>query len=627
MFFRKPRKKPQDASPEVNILDRNVPTLHDLFVPDGIEEHSDMLTLGPSRYARTFVISLWPREIHVGWLEEIYSLGDVDVSVHIRPVPDRDVILALTRKIVDAQAQHSIETKRGSILHLPQLEQLIADLETIRRAIQNNQEKMFFCVAMINLHASSPEQLDEKTNTLCDILARKSTYARSLLFRQLEGMKSCLPVCNITIDDHWRNLTTGGVASMMPVATSDLSHTSGIWIGFNCSSQSPVFYNPYLRTSLPNPHILIVGNSGTGKTSLITVLMLRMAAIGVRSCAIDPENEFTLATSKAGGTVIKIKNGEFTGINPLEVDVEVDEDGTLRVPLLDKITDMKWLISVMVKGHGNRSLSPVELAIVEDSIREEYEALGITTDPDSLYDPNGKLPGGQFAAGPVKKPMPTLSSLVKRIGSKPGGEELALILRPFLRGGTLGMFDGQTSVDLVNAPIVDFAIREIRDEFTRLYCMFVILTWLWTKFCQKDRHLKMVPVDEAWRFMRYEDSAMYFSEIVRRGRKYNVSLVVSSQLLHEFINNEEGNSILGVCATSVLFQPHTTQTEITAEQFHLSEGARAFLETAGTGKCLFLLNRSISPVEVVLTPTEKAIIEEQKKINSGGGFELDAKAS
>lgn len=623
------RKQSKKEEPEKGayILEHNVPSLHDLFIPDGLEEQSDMIVLGPSRYARTFVISLWPRDIHIGWLDEIYSLGDVDVSVHIKPVPDRDVIMALTKKIVDAQAQYSIENKRGSILHLPELEQLIADLETIRRAIQNNQEKMFYCVAMINLHASSPEQLDEKTNTLGDILARKSTYTRSLLFRQLDGMKSCIPIGTIPIDDHWRNLTTGGVASMMPVATSDLSHTSGIWIGFNVSSQSPVFYNPFLRSALPNPHILVVGNSGTGKTSFITAGTLRMAAIGVRSCYIDPENEYTVATTRAGGTIVKIKNGEFAGINPLEVDVEEDEDGTLRVPLIDKITDMKWLISVMAKGHGNRPLSALELAIVEDSIREEYDFLEITTDPNSLYDPNGRLPDGQFAAGPVKKPMPTISSLVKRIGSKPGGEELALILKPFLLGGTLGMFDGQTSVDLVNAPIVDFAIREIRDEFTRLYCMFVILSWIWTKFCQKDRHLKMVPVDEAWRFMRYEDSAMFFSEIARRGRKYNVSLVVSSQLLHEFIKTEEGKSILGVCATSILFQPHTTQTEITAEQFHLSEGARQFLETAGIGRCLFLLNRAISPVEIVLTPTEKAIIEEQKAINNGKKMITNAKAS
>ena len=54
----------------------------------------------------------------------------------------------------------------GNILHLPELEKEITDLEELRMLIQTNQDKLFFATIFISLNAETLEELNEKTKIL-----------------------------------------------------------------------------------------------------------------------------------------------------------------------------------------------------------------------------------------------------------------------------------------------------------------------------------------------------------------------------------------------------------------------------------------------------------------------------
>ena len=49
----------------------------------------------------------------------------------------------------------------GNILHLPELEKQIADLEDLRMLIQTNQDKLFFITIFITLNAESLKESNE----------------------------------------------------------------------------------------------------------------------------------------------------------------------------------------------------------------------------------------------------------------------------------------------------------------------------------------------------------------------------------------------------------------------------------------------------------------------------------
>lgn len=191
----------------------NTPKLHDLLCPDGLEVDVDHLTLGPSRYSRTFVLAVYPRQIYVGWLDRIFSLGEVDLSVHIDPVPNRTAAVELTKNVSSARAQLMICQKRGDILQVPELEQVIYDLETTRSNIQTNRDKLFMAAIFITLHARSLEELNMKSDELEDILAAGTVQVRCLMSRQVNGLKATIPVNNPAISDYWRNTTTGNIAA------------------------------------------------------------------------------------------------------------------------------------------------------------------------------------------------------------------------------------------------------------------------------------------------------------------------------------------------------------------------------------------------------------------------------
>lgn len=82
----------------------------------------------------------------------------------------------------------------GNILHLPELEKQINDLEDLRMLIQTNQDKLYFASIFITLYANNLDELNEKTKVLENELNKKTAMIRTLTFRQLEGLKNMLPV-------------------------------------------------------------------------------------------------------------------------------------------------------------------------------------------------------------------------------------------------------------------------------------------------------------------------------------------------------------------------------------------------------------------------------------------------
>ncbi len=92
---------------------------------------------------------------------------------------------------------------------MPELEKQISDLEDLRMLIQTNQDKLFFATIFITLNAESLEELNDKTKILESELNRKTAMIRTLTFRQLEGLKTMLPVGEVPIPNNERNMVAG----------------------------------------------------------------------------------------------------------------------------------------------------------------------------------------------------------------------------------------------------------------------------------------------------------------------------------------------------------------------------------------------------------------------------------
>lgn len=258
--------------------------------------------------------------------------------------------------------------------------------------------------------------------------------------------------------------------------------------------------------------VLLVG----GKSVALKTLTARnIATTGCGAFFIDVEGEYSNLTKMLGGKVIKIEQGKPSGINPFEL--EADFKGKEKfLNILDKVAEIRALIATICRNYG-RTLTGTENTEIEIIVNQLYSERGITSDVNSLYEKKGgKLDNGKYVVGKIEKKMPTLTNFHDKLVQRGKCKELADILIPFLKGNSLGIFDCESKITS-SEDIICFDMSEIKDEFTKLYSSFVILTWVWQKYVLKNREKKKIIVcDEAWLFLKYQESADFLVNVARR---------------------------------------------------------------------------------------------------------------
>lgn len=233
---------------EIDIF-KNMPNVMDLLLPDTLQERKDYLCLGYNKYSRIFAMTVYPEQTWVSWLDDLFNIGNVNISVKIEPSSNGNVINQLTKKLVQSQSEYATYSRQGNILHLPELEKQISDLEDLRMLIQTNQDKLFFATIFITLNAETLQELNEKTKVLESELNKKTAMIRTLTFRQLEGLKTMLPTGDIPISNYERNMVAGGIATLIPISNPNLSHDKGIFVGRNMYTNAPIYVDTFCRST------------------------------------------------------------------------------------------------------------------------------------------------------------------------------------------------------------------------------------------------------------------------------------------------------------------------------------------------------------------------------------------
>ena len=238
-------EKYKKQNKEIDIFS-NIPTMADLILPDELQERKDYLSLGYNKFSRIFTMTVYPEQTWISWLDDLFYIGNINISVKIEPAQNGTVINQLTKKLVQSQSEYATYSRQGNILHLPELEKQIGDLEELRMLIQTNQDKLFFATIFITLNAESLEELNEKTKILESELNKKTAMIRTLTFRQLEGLKTMLPIGEVPIPNYERNMVAGGIGTLIPISNPNLSHDRGIFIGRNMYTNAPIYVDTFI---------------------------------------------------------------------------------------------------------------------------------------------------------------------------------------------------------------------------------------------------------------------------------------------------------------------------------------------------------------------------------------------
>lgn len=618
------KKSKKDISEKSNLKEKNnynklekdifskAPKLIELLVPDCIQENRDQIILGEQRYSRCFVLSTYPSRSYIGWLDRIFNkIGDINLSMIIETSSSDEVIKQLTKKVTILESEFQTYESKGNIEILSPLAKMKDDYERIRQQVQMKEDRLFYITILLRINARNIEELNAKTDILKSEFAKISAKVRTLNFRQMDALKANLPLNSSDIYDYERNIVAEGLATMFPISNSNAeSSPDGVLIGRNYFTGLPVYLDTF-SNELANPHMAILGESGAGKSVAMDIIGSRSVVTLNRQLAIlDNEGEYRRRVESLGGRVIKIKQGMPSGINIFDIDIEENEEGKEIVDIWGKVAEIRAILSGIIKNYMNRNLNGREIADIEVAVIETYEEKGITRDKESLYQKEAGRIEGKITLNKLKKKMPTLSDFQRILAKKENSKELSEILKGFLKGKTLGIFDCTSNIN-VNEQLLDFDLSEINDEVTKFYASLVITTWITEKYMKNTNNYnkKAIHIDEAWTLIKYEETANFMEVLARKARKRGVSLVIATQSPDELVNSAQGRAILNNCDTTLLMKQSPMSVDKIIEHFKLAEGTREFLLRCSPGEALLNRGGTVSAIKIQMLNRERDIIK------------------
>jgi len=308
--------------------------------------------------------------------------------------------------------------------------------------------------------------------------------------------------------------------------------SQGVYIGKTRFLHTPVFWDP---TKLINPHLAIIGITGSGKSYTVKTFLTRASLIwNTNAVILDWVGEYNEWVKQAGGRVINLARER---LNILDL---------VGLPKRSRIKQIVSALDILVdlKSYPNE----------RDDIEEALEAVYYKADSQkpslreaarALEKERQKKKTGKLVRADIEEALgdvcedgvcekPTLASVVRAL-ERAGKRKAARLLKRFTAEGT-DFFAGTSTMDIkkiTTSGLVCIDLHELPSEEMRSLAGLTILQYIKelmrAEGMQKDnKQVRLfVVLDEAWKIAQDERSDVI--AIVREGRKYNFSLVIATQ--------------------------------------------------------------------------------------------------
>lgn len=615
----------------------NVKDIKDLIAPAGINasstNHLEIFS-NINKYARTMIISVLPRMCTFPeFLRNMYTFGDINVSVFINPISEARSQNELNKVINTLESERLVAQHRGNINRESQLAQKRLEAEELRDAIAAGMDKLYESSIICTIFAYDMEELDRRTELLTSEMSKTLVEIKAAWAQQEQAFQTNLPFNDNKLGKK-HTFDRRSMATVFPFINSDVGHENGIPLGFNRQTGLPILYDNF-SNKLSNYNMVIFGKSGAGKGVAIKTLIARSAVLmGIETLALDAEGEYGVVAEALGGISVVISPNSNTIINPFDIEPEIVRDeitGKEQIVLNveNKVEDVTQVILTMARGSTKSTdVNEITKQIISEAVAEEYSSIGINNNVNSLYAVDQRSAQRAEFLGRKKKTMPTMTTWYKRIVNNARANKnedyrfhysyLVKVMRQYVReyNGPMSYFDGQSTFDLLDGTqFINIDISQLEERFARPLAQQILLSWIWEKYVKRNSEdktkagKKRVLVDEAWMLLPFPEAVDFLNKMARRARKRNVSLAVVSQRFQDFYEKSEVQAVLTSSDTKLFLAQDKSEIKYIQEIFKLSEGEANFLTTCARGEGLFKVGDQTAIIEIRPTKKEFEFIE------------------
>ena len=581
------KKKREKPAPKQNKLPRPKEFL-DLIAPAAVKFNTDHYIFG-STYRTVMALRGYPPMTEeLALLRRLGEMSGVTVHISVRrvTVAEEDAILhAATNKSRMDQGNTNV---KQSVTAGEKLQDVVTLIQNQRR----EQEPLLHCSCFLELTADSLDQLRALRSAVSAILIREKLTADPLLLRQREGFLSVNPAGrNIFGPFAERVLPASSVANLYPMSYSGKTDPKGFYIGRDKYGSNVIVDLDRRTTDKTNASVLILGNSGQGKSYLLKLLLCNVLESGKSVISLDPEQEMEDLCRHLDGCYLDLLSGRYRinlleprlwddGSTPDDPDEPAAFHGTL---LAQHISFLRDLFRVY------KDFDTPHIDVLELMIERLYHQWGIRGDTDfsqlqptdypilsDLYDCIQKAYENYEQEEGFKLYPPEML------------RDLLLGLHSICKGADARFFNGYTNI--ASARFLVFGVKGLDNVAQNLRdaLLFTILSYLSDKLLTAGN--TVAAIDELYLWLTNPVAVTYIRNCLKRVRKKESSLILASQNLEDFDQpdvRELTRPLFAIPTHQFLFHAGSVDKEFYTDNLQLEPAEYDLIRYPQRGVCLY----------------------------------------
>ena len=559
------------------------------------------------RYGKVYNVAKWPRNITLMFVERLLQTGEeLDISLWIWPLGFRESHqrLMMQKGRFEGARLQALDT--GKMVR-PDVEATIEDSTRLLHEVEKGLSKLYRISMTVAGYARDRDDLRRVSDKIIGHFRSQMAVAAVVKFRQGDGLKSLMPALRKGVGEPYLT-DTGTMLRLFPFSPPDMDTGVGTFFGVDRRSRSPVMFNAFDYGM--NAHQVVMARSGAGKSFYVKLRTFRQGTQGIPIYVIDPDGEYGVLAEAMGGRVL-VPGRPGHGLNPFAINYTTDGDLMLRVVGLAK------LIEVMLMGEVDQRRRAAIDSCLTGFYRDELRA----AEEAGPLDESTRLGTGGMNA---------FYDFLKRGDLGDVGEEMASLLQRFATGSVQYLLSG-TGGGLFEdeKPVTTFNLRHLTSDLKPV-ATSVCSEVVWGLAISKPQDRVLV-VDECWTVLATPSGAEALLTIAKRARKYKLGLLCITQDVQDLLSEDKdggpisghaGLALLQNSGTKLVLSQDPAALPLVCQALQLNDDCERYLKGVGRGQGLLITDDGNFPMEIVSTPEERLLINDEAWRQDGEGEDV-----
>ncbi|RKD32382.1 VirB4 family type IV secretion system protein [Lacrimispora algidixylanolytica] len=449
---------------------------------------------------------------------------------HVTPVEEKKIISNAANK------NRMQSTSTQDLQQTVTAESNLQDVATIVAQMHRSREPLLHVAVYIELTSNDYDQLKLlQTEVLTELIRSKLNVDR-LMLRQQQGFQCAMPSgYNVFGDQFERVLPASSVANLYPFNYSGKTDPNGFYLGRDKFGSNILADFNRRADDKTNANILILGNSGQGKSYLLKLILCNLRESGMHIIGLDPEMEYEDLTLNLGGCFIDLMSGEFI-INVLEPkswDETGDPKDTEAPQAFRQSSKLSQHISFLKDFFRTyKDFTDREIDTIEIMLGRLYEKWGITdrSNFDRLKHTDYPLLSDLYDF--IETEYKNFDESHRQLYTADSLREICLGLHSMCKGAESKFFNGHTNI--TSNDFITFGVKGVLNASKNLRnaLLFNVLSYMSNELLTTGN--TAASIDELYLFLTNLPAIEYIRNFMKRVRKKESAVILASQNLEDF---------------------------------------------------------------------------------------------